>query len=395
MDEPLIRWRVSKPIPTLPTQKLVPLLRAAAAAAPHRRDVKLQLIRALFDSDRMAELVDCARPLVLDGEAEPEPLCLLGRAALATRDYELAIAALRSAIHSGYAPAHTYLCEAFVKADRLDEAIDAGLAGLEHPTHDFKCLFILAHALVLNGQLERLWQLCLDLRARGAWGGYFPAVLAATAEAVGQTDQVAVLLDSTRWYSAMQLAVPEGFNTDLATELLAHKSLSAVHSTKAPRGTGTWINHLELCGGPLAQQLLVMIRAAVETYISDRRMFADQPVIARRPTCADLQSWASELHNDGFQSPHIHPIGWLSGVYYVTVPAASAVSDTHAGDIEFGLLSFGEKVASARIARWRVKPRPGLLLFFPSYFAHWTLPTHTEEPRISVAFDVVPAPEAA
>ena len=393
MDEPLIRWRVTKPIPTLSAHKLVPLLRAAAAAAPDRRDLKLQLVRALFDSDRMAELVDCARPLVADREADPELLCLLGRAALSVGEYDLGIVALRAAAEYGYTAAYTYLSEALLKADRLDAAIAAGLQGIEHRTQNSKCLFVLARALLLSGQLERLWKLCVDLRERGVWGGYFPAVFAFAAEAVGRTEQAADLLDPTRWYSGAQLAVPEGFNAILAAELLTHKSMIPLHSTRATRGTGTWINDLEVCGGPLAQQLLAMIRTAVEGYITDRRRLADEPTMAQRPKCADLQSWATETISDGFQSAHIHPAGWLSGVYYVTVPTIKPGSDAYAGGIEFGLFPLVERAGTSGVARWRVMPRPGLLLLFPSYFAHWTRPTNTAESRISVAFDVVPAPE--
>ena len=376
-----------------PAHKLVPLLRAAAAAAPHRRDLQLQLARALFDGDRMAELVDYATPILADREAEPELLFLLGRAALAIRDHDLAITALRSAAERGIGGAYTYLSEALLKADHVDAAIAAGLQGLERSAQDFKCLFVLARALLRAGQPEQLWSLCVDLRSRGVWNGYFPAVFASAAAAIGRTDQVDALLNPAPWFSAAQLAVPADFNAGLGAELLAHKSLGAVHSTKATRGTGTWINHLELCGGPLARQLLAMIRTSVEAYISDRCALADEPVMARRPACADLKTWASELHSDGFQSAHIHPAGWLSGVYYVTVPSVDTASDAYAGAIEFGLLSLGEGLGPSRSAQWRVMPQPALLLLFPSYFAHWTRPTGTKEPRISVAFDVVPAPE--
>jgi hypothetical protein len=40
---------------------------------------------------------------------------------------------------------------------------------------------------------------------------------------------------------------------------------------------------------------------------------------------------------------------------------------------------------------WTVAPRSGDLLLFPSYFAHRTWPTGVATPRISVAFDVMPA----
>jgi tetratricopeptide (TPR) repeat protein len=394
MDSPLISWREPKPTPALPARKRLPLLRAATAAAPHRRDLKRELVQTLFESDRMAELVDCARPLV-DRETDPGTLYRLGRAALAISNYDLAIEALRSAAESGHADAYTYLSEALLKADRIDAAIAAGLEALKHPTRDFRCLVPLARALVRSGQPERLWDLCIDLRTRVTWGGYFPAVLAATAEAIGRTDQVAAIFDSARWYSATQLGVPDDFNARLAAELLAHKSLGPAPSTSAPRGTSAWIYHLELCGGPLAQQLLVSIRTAVEDYIADRHSFTDQSVMTQRPKNAELVSWAMEARGDGFQSPHIHPLGWISGVYYVTVPPAIADGDDYAGAIEFGLLPLGDRNTTSRRARWRVMPRPGLLLLFPSYYTHWTRPTERKESRLCIAFDVVAAQDIA
>jgi tetratricopeptide (TPR) repeat protein len=379
----------------MPARKTLPLLRAAVAAAPQRRDLRLELVMALFARDRMAELVDYARPLVADREADPQLLYHLGRAALVIGDYDLAIEALRAAAENGHAGAFPYLSDALLKANQIDAAIAAGLEGLEHPTQDFRCLTAVARAMVLGDQVERLWKLCVDLHAGGARGGYFPAVFAFAADAVGRADQVAALLDPTRWYSATQLEASDDFNAALAAELLAHKSRGAVHSTTATRGTSASISHLERCSGPLAERLLEMIRTAVQDYIADRHTLADPLVMTQRPKYAKLESWVSEVRGDGFQLPHIHASGWISGVYYVTIPKVNMVRNPHAGAIEFGLLSFGPKPGAPPVARWRVMPRPGLLLLFPSYFAHWTRRTETEEPRICVAFDVVPAAEAS
>jgi hypothetical protein len=41
-------------------------------------------------------------------------------------------------------------------------------------------------------------------------------------------------------------------------------------------------------------------------------------------------------------------------------------------------------------AELSVRPELGLLVLFPSYFWHGTLPFHSEQPRLTVAFDVVP-----
>jgi hypothetical protein len=41
-------------------------------------------------------------------------------------------------------------------------------------------------------------------------------------------------------------------------------------------------------------------------------------------------------------------------------------------------------------AELSVRPEVGLLVLFPSYFWHGTLPFHSEQPRLTVAFDAVP-----
>jgi tetratricopeptide (TPR) repeat protein len=395
MDGPVICWRSPQAATGLPPRKLLPLLRAALAAAPERRDLKLQLARVLFEADLAAEIVERMRLAVADEGADPELLYYVGRAAAATGDHKLAIDALRAAAAGGFDNAFTSLGETLIAVDQIDDAIDICQAGLRHSAGNFKCLAALARVLLLRRQPERLWQLCDELRAQGAWGGYFPAVLARAAESVGRTDVVAGLLDPGRWFSATRPVLPEDFNANLAAEILAYKALGALHSTKATRGTGTWIDHLELYGGPLSQRLIGVIRTAVENYLIDRLMLADEPMMKLRRKYAELHSWAQEVRGDGHQSEHIHPRGWISGVYYVTVPTADANSPGEAGAIEFGLLSLGERNAAPRLARWRVMPEPGMLLLFPSYYAHWTHATGVAHSRISVAFDIIPADEAA
>jgi len=37
-----------------------------------------------------------------------------------------------------------------------------------------------------------------------------------------------------------------------------------------------------------------------------------------------------------------------------------------------------------------IRPREGLMLLFPSYFYHRTVPFSAAEPRVSIAFDAIP-----
>ena len=102
-----------------------------------------------------------------------------------------------------------------------------------------------------------------------------------------------------------------------------------------------------------------------------------------------MTGWATVLHQGGHQLSHIHPGGWLSGVYYVKVPADGAdEGDPHAAEIEFGRPPGNFALAREPRVTLR-KPQEGLLLLFPAYLYHRTIPTVTEELRISIAFDVL------
>ena len=58
-----------------------------------------------------------------------------------------------------------------------------------------------------------------------------------------------------------------------------------------------------------------------------------------------------------------------------------------------GWLSFGEPgipTGPALPPEHFVKPEPGVLVLFPSYFWHGTAPFHGEGTRLTAAFDVAP-----
>ena len=93
----------------------------------------------------------------------------------------------------------------------------------------------------------------------------------------------------------------------------------------------------------------------------------------------------------GHQLAHIHPAAWLSGVYYVKVP--EIVSDDSGGRSGWIVLGsppdhFHNRVVPEIRA---VKPEPGKMLLFPSYYYHHTIPYESDETRISIAFDLIPA----
>ena len=93
-------------------------------------------------------------------------------------------------------------------------------------------------------------------------------------------------------------------------------------------------------------------------------------------------SWSVRLAGAGFHSNHIHPAGWISSAFYVTLPAMDRGHE--------GWLKLGEPQAELGLdlAPFRhIEPKPGRLVLFPSTMWHGTEPFAAGE-RLTVAFDV-------
>ena len=114
-------------------------------------------------------------------------------------------------------------------------------------------------------------------------------------------------------------------------------------------------------------------------------------MVVHRPGHVRFNSWASLLHGDGHQRWHIHPDGWISGVYYVDLPKLQRDDGGREGDIEFGVFPFNNEMPNVDSYCWRIKPEAGTMLLFPSYYAHRTWPTEVSDWRLSIAFDVIPS----
>jgi uncharacterized protein (TIGR02466 family) len=386
-----LQWRLPAPVKRVPVDVLLPLIRAGVAAAPERAELAVQLAKTLFQADRMTEIVERFRTIVTRADADAELLCWLGRAAAATGDGELALDALRASAGKGFDAAFGPLAEALRRDGRADEALAAALRGLERSPAGFRPMELAVRLLLERGERKRLWTLCADLRAAGAWNAFIPSAMALAASTPADDAEVAALVDSPRWFAAAQLGVTDDFNHALAAELLGQATLAPLPSTKATSGTGKRIDRLQHSGGPLVHELLDRIRAAVDDYVLDRQGEAAHPMIAQRPAHVALDAWALAVQHDGHESWHMHPGGWISGVYYVAVPHVDARADAHPGTIEFGPSPFGGERDVRSWPRAFVTPRAGLLLLFPSYYGHRTWPTRVDDPRIVVAFDVVSA----
>jgi tetratricopeptide (TPR) repeat protein len=99
-------------------------------------------------------------------------------------------------------------------------------------------------------------------------------------------------------------------------------------------------------------------------------------------------SWSVRLHTSGYHANHTHPRGWISSACYIELP--DCMRD---GASDQGVLAFGEPGIATRPAlgaEYSVRPEVGMLVLFPSYFWHGTVPFSSPQARLTVAFDAVP-----
>jgi tetratricopeptide (TPR) repeat protein len=101
-------------------------------------------------------------------------------------------------------------------------------------------------------------------------------------------------------------------------------------------------------------------------------------------------SWSVRLRTSGYHANHVHPRGWISSACYIELP--DCMSDAGGED---GILTFGQPSMTTTPplgAEYSVRPAVGMLVLFPSYFWHGTVPFSSDQPRLTVAFDAVPSP---
>lgn len=226
--------------------------------------------------------------------------------------------------------------------------------------------------------------LALDPRDQTALAGLYMA-----ANELGDGGAVDRLMDYPRLLARARACADDGIDTGALREAtLEHPHL---HWEPAGRSTrrGQQSAMLDLSpGSPFAAFGSFVQRCVTERIaaVASDPGLASHPWGSRAPLRWKLQSWATVLHEGGHQDPHIHPAGWLSGVFYVD--AGDAAPGPEDGSLVFGHPPPGTMSAPPR--EHVNAPRTGELMSFPSYFFHHTRPYRGTRPRISLAFDVLP-----
>lgn len=133
------------------------------------------------------------------------------------------------------------------------------------------------------------------------------------------------------------------------------------------------------------------LRTAVDHWIGTLPDDATHPFLSHRQrSIRFVGSWSVRLRSSGRHANHIHPKGWASSAFYVSLPRSVLASDSQS---RAGWIQFGQPLDDLELdlpPRRVIRPRVGHLALFPSYLWHGTVPFDDQESRLTIAFDMQP-----
>ncbi len=204
----------------------------------------------------------------------------------------------------------------------------------------------------------------------------------------------AELYDYAALVRAWRMDVPDGWS-DLGAYLAdLARALEEVHAFRThpfdqSLRHGSQASNLLTSGHPAVRAFFQAVDGPIRRHLAMLARGAD-PVRARNTGGYRFHgAWSVRLRAGGFHTDHIHPEGWLSSACYIALPPSGAAERARREAwIKFG--QPGVPTLPALEAEHFVEPEPGMLVLFPSYMWHGTVPFDTDSPRLSVAFDLLP-----
>ncbi len=322
-------------------------------------------------------------------------LCMVKAQALEFMgDAPAALAALNAQAANPDCPAPVLAYAAHLCAETGDvaAAVDFAERGTRAAPAEPGALEALARALLAAGDaqgaaaiLEPLWQ-------RFPGRQHVLAMLAVSWRLTGDP-RYRTLYDYGRFVQTMPLDVPRGwadlqsYLAALAAELRAahpFRTHPFGHSLRQGSQLPDVLRRTSLAIAAFSEALA----GPVAAYLA--RIGQGQGPLPSRNTgrVAVAGSWSVWLRPGGHHVDHVHQEGWISSACYIELPGA-----VRAGRRE-GWLRFGRPglvLPQTMASEHWVQPEPGLVALFPSYMWHGTERFSGDEPRLTVAFDLVPA----
>ncbi|HEU4669461.1 MAG TPA: tetratricopeptide repeat protein [Dyella sp.] len=251
-----------------------------------------------------------------------------------------------------------------------------------------------ADALLATGRVKEAADVAGRLYQADPRDSHALALLGTAGRLLGDPGHDA-LVDYARRVSAEPIDVPEGWSDlpayldDLALELATLHRWQAHPLDQSLLGGSQVALHPAHAEGPALRAFPQAIDGPIRRHLA--RLAALPDPTGRRAGSSYRFSgmWSVRLRPGGHHRNHFHGQGWISSACYVALP-----DGMHAPGGE-GWLGFGQPgvpTSPALAHEYLVRPEPGLLVLFPSWMWHGTLPFRGEpqDSRLTIAFDLLP-----
>lgn len=360
--------------------------RSAINIKPDFAEAHYNLGNALTELGRLDEAVNHYHKALASKSKFTEAHYNMGNALRELGRLDEAIDHYRHAIHiqPNHTAAHDNLGNALLGLERFKDAIRSfDLAATDSSrSKTLECLFSLERYEDFYRRLDKLIEADKnDIRAA--------AISAFASHQLGRADPFPFCrkpMDFIRVYENLNVVDSDkDFLRRIANEL---KSRTVNWEPQGKTTRKGFQSPADLFASPtgLLADLDRLIKDKVENY---RGEFASENCgfMEFFPNELSLSGWAVRLLEGGHQSEHIHPGGWLSGVFYLQLPK---VDNRDEGAIEFGLWGYNYPILNENYPKQRYYPKEGNLVLFPSSLFHRTIPFRSNEERVSIAFDLTP-----
>ncbi len=280
-----------------------------------------------------------------------------------------------------------------VAADE-DRALAHARKAVEIAPNHHGALAIYVDALFATGRYADAASLVTRQIQANSLDNHAIALLASAWRMLGD-DRATRLFDYQHFVHGCLIDTPDGWPNlseylkDLAASLHRLHQLQA-HPVQQTLRSGSQIHHeLDPLGDPAINAFGRAIDGPIRRYMD---VIGSGDDLFRRRNTKNYKLnglWSVRLNPHGHHFNHFHGRGWLSSACYIELPEALG------GKNGEGWLKFGEPgIAgkSALDAEYFIKPEPGLLVLFPSWMWHGTVPFEgrPEDRRLTMAFDVLP-----
>jgi uncharacterized protein (TIGR02466 family) len=369
--------------------------RRLVARSPGHLDALKSCAQILWMTDRGDEIIPVFEGVIQAGAGSErfymqyiKTLTQMDQTGMALKVGERAIAE-----HGRSAGIDFLLADALIEMGDGEAALEPAASAAAQAGADIGLLANHARALLMTGKGAESLPMIRRARAAVPHDQFWIAMEASACRLVGDPSYE-WLAQYDKFVRPQTLAAPDGFDTIEAFNAVLLEKLMDLHQfdqhpldQSLRLGSQTSMD-LKNSDDPLFQAFFKSLSASIETYIDALGDDVDHPFLSRKRDGFKLTgAWSVKLGAGGSHVSHVHPEGWISSAYYVTVPEAVTGAVDREGWINFGAPPFA--IPGADAPEHFIEPKAGCLALFPSYMWHGTVPIRSGQ-RVTIAFDVVP-----